>query len=117
MHANSLLTSTLLLALSLITPAHADGQASISLYKDDNCNDASIIEEFRPAFSGSGGCSTPWQVPSFKGARLNWSQGLTAVAICPQGYSCESGSANLVGTAGTCVKSYGSFDKVQICIS
>ncbi|KAL2833179.1 hypothetical protein BJY01DRAFT_253556 [Aspergillus pseudoustus] len=115
MSIKSLLASALLLFASTV---RADGQANIDLYTDEHCADSSIIVQLHPSISGTSGCSDPITVPAFRGARLNWSQGLKAVAICSQGYSCSDQSHNVIPETGICVRSgRGTFDKVQICIS
>ncbi|KAL3440181.1 hypothetical protein BJX65DRAFT_290974 [Aspergillus insuetus] len=114
MHAKGSLSSALLLFLS-VTSVHA-GSASISLYKDARCSNSQIISEIQPAIDGhAGGCTPPWTVQGFKSARLNWSTGLSAVAICPQGYNCDTSSINLIPSTGICIASYGTFDKVRLC--
>ncbi|CEL09376.1 hypothetical protein ASPCAL12512 [Aspergillus calidoustus] len=105
----------LLLLLSSLPSAHA-GRASLTLYAGNSCSDTEVTE-LQPTLSGDGGCGSPITVTRFQSARLNWSSGLSAVALCAQGYSCEDGSLNLIPYTGECVKSYGTFDKVKLCIS
>jgi hypothetical protein len=107
------LTSALLL-LSAST-AYA-GVASVTLYQDISCGGDAT--EMQLTESRSSGCDSPYTVAGFRSARLNWSSGLSGVAICPQGYSCNS-HINLVPLTGKCVLSpdKGTFDKVQLCVT
>jgi hypothetical protein len=113
MLAKSVLASAILLVS--IPFAHA-GEANLDLYTDDSCSDLHV-REFDTTYTGNSGCGAPIAVPRFRSARLNWSTGLSAVAICAEGYPCEAASLNLVGTAGVCIHSDGTFDKVQLCAS
>ncbi|KAJ0424963.1 hypothetical protein BJY00DRAFT_308851 [Aspergillus carlsbadensis] len=118
MFTKSSLTSASALFLILLSslPTAYAGQASMTLYAGDNCSDTEVTE-FQPSLSGDGGCGAPITVTRFQSVRLNWSSGLSAVAICAQGYSCDDGSSNLIPYTGQCVKSHGTFDKVQLCIN
>ncbi|KAL3489521.1 hypothetical protein BJX62DRAFT_239054 [Aspergillus germanicus] len=107
--------SALLLLLSSLPTAHA-GTASILLYAGNSCSDSEVTD-FKPVLAGDGGCGNPYTVAHFQSARLQYSSGLSSVSICGQGNSCADGSINLIPLTGQCVRSYGTFDKVQLCIS
>jgi hypothetical protein len=105
--------SALLSILLSSLPTAQAASASLLLYSGNSCTGDAV--NFQPVLGGDSGCGEPYTVEHFQSARLQYSTGLSSVLLCAQGYSCASQQVNIIPYTGQCVRSTGTYDKVQLC--